>query len=120
MIAIHHVQISVPVGRLEDAINFYTEVMDFKFIERPESLQKIEGCWLGVNGLQVHIRTRENHPKNSKEHVAYQVDDLKEWRDKLESSGFKTTPSIPIPGVDRFEFRDPFDNRIEMMCFHNV
>ena len=113
---IHHVQISVPLGSLEDAIDFYTGVMGFEELERPVSLQKIEGCWLAIGQQQIHIRTRANHPRESKEHVAYQVNDLDEWRANILKANLMILESIPIAGMDRFEFRDPFDNRIEMLC----
>ena len=51
----------------------------------------------------------------SKAHVAYQVDDLAAWRDKLAAIGVEALESVPIPGFDRFECRDPFGNRMEFI-----
>jgi hypothetical protein len=31
----------------------------------------------------------------------------------LAALGIEATEGVPIPGYDRFEFRDPFGNRVE-------
>jgi catechol 2,3-dioxygenase-like lactoylglutathione lyase family enzyme len=51
----------------------------------------------------------------TKAHIAYQVSDLAAWRARLEEAGIAILDGIPIPGYDRFEFRDPFGNRVEMI-----
>ena len=43
-------------------------------------------------------------------HVAYRVNDIAHWRAKLEQAGCVILDSLPIPGHDRFETRDPFGN----------
>jgi hypothetical protein len=43
------------------------------------------------------------------------VTDLKAWREKLTRYGCEPVDGIPIPGLDRFEFRDPFGNRVEFL-----
>jgi hypothetical protein len=37
------------------------------------------------------------------------------WRARLIANNIQADDSIPIPGYDRFEFRDPFGNRVEMI-----
>jgi catechol 2,3-dioxygenase-like lactoylglutathione lyase family enzyme len=51
----------------------------------------------------------------SKAHVAYLVSDLDGWRQRLTDNGCEIIDGIPIPGYDRFEFRDPFGNRVEFL-----
>ena len=34
---------------------------------------------------------------------------------RLSAAGGEILDGIPIPGCDRFEFRDPFGNRVEMI-----
>ena len=41
--------------------------------------------------------------------------EILELIDKVAASGISVLESIPIPGYDRFEFRDPFGNRVEMI-----
>jgi hypothetical protein len=43
------------------------------------------------------------------------VDDLAFWRERLIANGRTIIEGIPIPGYDRFEFRDPFGNRVEFL-----
>jgi catechol 2,3-dioxygenase-like lactoylglutathione lyase family enzyme len=47
--------------------------------------------------------------------VAYQVSDIRAWRAKVSEAGFATKDQPLIPGYDRFQFRDPFGNMIEIM-----
>jgi catechol 2,3-dioxygenase-like lactoylglutathione lyase family enzyme len=64
----------------------------------------------------VHVGTEEGVDRHAtKAHVAYAVNDLEEWRTRLSANGIEVEPGIPIPGYVRFEFRDPFGNRVEMI-----
>jgi hypothetical protein len=47
--------------------------------------------------------------------VAYAVTDLAGWRARLAAAGIAILEGIPIPGYARFEFRDPFGNRVELI-----
>ena len=40
------------------------------------------------------------------------------WRAKLEQAGCLILESVPMPNHDRFETRDPFGNRIELIAKH--
>jgi len=51
----------------------------------------------------------------TKAHLAYCVDDLEAWRERLAAQGIAALEGIPIPGYARFEFRDPFGNRVELI-----
>jgi hypothetical protein len=51
----------------------------------------------------------------TKAHLAYAVTDLAGWRMKLLQAGLELLEGEPIPGFDRFEFRDPFGNRVELI-----
>ena len=120
MIQIHHVQISVPADCLEAAAEFYCNVMGFTNLKRPSSLDEITGLWLKMDPLQLHIRAADGVARNLlSDHVAYSVDNLDEWRQRILSQGLKVKESIPISGMDRFEFRDPFGNRVEILSLHD-
>jgi hypothetical protein len=47
--------------------------------------------------------------------VAYAVTNLAEWRARLAAAGVECLDGMPISGRDRFEFRDPFGNRVELI-----
>jgi catechol 2,3-dioxygenase-like lactoylglutathione lyase family enzyme len=87
-----------------------------KEIPKPESLADRGGFWLELDGTQVHFGTEDGVDRSrSKAHVAYLVDDLGQWRRKLGDVGCSVIDGIQIPGFERFEFRDPFGNRIEFL-----
>ena len=116
MRAVHHAQISIPIGAEEEARDFYCGVLGLKEIPKPQSLAGRGGFWLELDGFQIHLGTEDGIDRSkSKAHLAYLVYDLDGWRDKLEAKGCTVTNGIPIPGYDRFEFRDPFGNRVEFL-----
>jgi catechol 2,3-dioxygenase-like lactoylglutathione lyase family enzyme len=85
-------------------------------IEKPESLKPRGGFWLAVGDRQVHVGVEEGVDREAtKAHVAYRVRGLEAWREKLLASGVEIFESVPIPGYRRFEFRDPFGNRVELI-----
>jgi catechol 2,3-dioxygenase-like lactoylglutathione lyase family enzyme len=64
----------------------------------------------------VHVGTEEGVARGAtRAHVAYAVTDPAAWRARLAAAGVDLLDGIPIPGRDRFEFRDPFGNRVELI-----
>jgi catechol 2,3-dioxygenase-like lactoylglutathione lyase family enzyme len=113
---IDHVQISVPPDCEDEVRRFYCGVLGLKEIPKPEALAARGGIWLEVGSQMVHFGAENVADRAaSKRHVAFEVADLAEARRDLERAGIKIVESIPIPGYDRFEFRDPFGNRLELM-----
>ncbi len=114
---LNHVQICIPKGAETQARQFYCEVLGLPEIEKPESLQGRGGFWLQVADQQVHVGTEDGANRAAtKAHIAYQVDDLKAWRTRITEQGVTgLEDGIPIPGYTRFEFRDPFGNRVEFI-----
>jgi hypothetical protein len=51
----------------------------------------------------------------TKAHLAYEVTGLDLWRYRLAEEGIEVFESVSISGYERFEFRDPFGNRVEMI-----
>ncbi|AGT32437.1 glyoxalase [Geobacillus genomosp. 3] len=110
-----HVQICIPVGAEDEARAFYTGVLGFQEIEKPESLKANGGIWYEVGDIQLHIGVENRDGYNSKSHPAFEVEDVEAARRYLEERGVATQDEKPIPGVKRFSFRDPFHNRIELL-----
>ena len=116
ILGIHHIQITVPEGREEDAREFYCGILGLTEAPKPASLAGRGGFWLQVGPQQVHVGTEANVDRAAtKAHLAYQVSDLARWRQALEAEGLTALEGIPIPGYDRFEFRDPFGSRVELI-----
>lgn len=113
----HHAQVSVPKGEEEAARQFYCGILGLKEVPKPESLAGRGGFWLQLGDFQVHIGIEEesDRSRTSKSHVAYEVEDLEAWRAKLTENKIRILDGIPIPNYDRFEFRDPFGNRVEFL-----
>jgi catechol 2,3-dioxygenase-like lactoylglutathione lyase family enzyme len=113
---IHHVQLTIPPDNERAAREFYCVVLGLPEIEKPQSLKARGGLWLQVGDRQVHIGVEEGvNLHSTKAHIAYEVQDLAGWRQRLGALGIEILSGIPIPGYDRFEFRDPFGNRVEFI-----
>lgn len=113
---LHHAQITIPEGQEMEGRAFYCDLLGLPEKEKPESLAERGGFWLQVRGVEVRVGTESAVDRSrTKAHLAYEVDDLQAWRRHLSAKGVAIQESIPIPGYDRFEIRDPFGNRIEFI-----
>ena len=116
MLGIDHVQITVPTNAVDKARSFYCGVLGLREVEKPASLQARGGFWLQVGDRQVHVGTEDGVARRAtKAHIAYAVADVAAWRARLAAAGVEILDGIPIPDRDRFEFRDPFGNRVELI-----
>jgi len=116
ILGVQHAQITIPGGMEESAREFYCTFLGLKEISKPASLEGRGGFWMEAGGFPVHVGTEEGFDRTlTKAHLAYQVEDLEHWRARLKKRGIDSLEGIPIPGFDRFEFRDPFGNRVEFM-----
>ena len=116
ILGIHHAQISIPRGREEAGRQFYVGLLGLPEIDKPEALKGRGGFWVTVGDREVHVGTEDNVDRTlTKAHLAYRVVNLPAWRERLTAAGVEILDSVPIPGYKRFEFRDPFGNRVEMI-----
>lgn len=113
---LHHAQITIPRGAEEQGRAFYCDLLGLPEIAKPASLEGRGGFWLQVGERQVHVGTEKGAERGAtKAHLAYEVDDVRAWRVLLEKHGITILDGVPIPGYERFEFRDPFGNRVEFI-----
>jgi catechol 2,3-dioxygenase-like lactoylglutathione lyase family enzyme len=118
---IHHAQILIPAGREDEARAFYCGLLGLSEIEKPPVLRARGGFWLQVGpDCQLHVGVeREGRDESlwagSREHVAYEVDDIDAWWVRLNEHGIALKITEEVPGYRRGELRDPFGNRIELM-----
>lgn len=116
LLRVHHVQITVPKSSEDAARAFYCGVLGLLEIEKPESLKGRGGFWVKLADVEIHISIEDGVDRTlTKAHIAWQVDNIPAWRAKLEAHGIQMAESVPIPGYNRFEFRDPFGNRVEFI-----
>jgi catechol 2,3-dioxygenase-like lactoylglutathione lyase family enzyme len=113
---VDHIQITVPADGVERARAFYCGLLGLREIEKPDSLKGRGGFWLQVGDRQVHVGIEEGVDRRmTKAHIGYAVIGIEDWRVRLAAAGIEVFEGIPIPGCDRFEFRDPFGNRVEFI-----
>ena len=113
---LHHAQITIPKGRETEGKNFYCQILDLPEKEKPNALKGRGGFWLVVGDREVHVGTEDGFERlTTKSHLAYQVTNLSYWRSRLKLEDIEIIEGIRIPGFERFEFRDPFGNRVEMI-----
>jgi catechol 2,3-dioxygenase-like lactoylglutathione lyase family enzyme len=116
IVRLHHAQITIPRGAEDACRRFYCDLLGLSEVEKPAALRGRGGFWLQIGEMQVHVGTEgEVDRRATKAHLAYEVSDLLAWRTKLEQEGVEILGGIPIPGYERFEFRDPFGNRVEFL-----
>jgi catechol 2,3-dioxygenase-like lactoylglutathione lyase family enzyme len=113
---LHHAQITIPSNATDQARDFYCDLLGLHEIPKPESLRDRGGFWLEISDQEIHVSLEDDVDRfATKAHLAYQVDDLEFWRSRLSNAGFQILEGVPIPGFERFETRDPFGNRLEMI-----
>ena len=111
---LHHVQICIPIGEEDLARDFYSNLLGLQEIEKPDALKPNGGLWYELAGIQLHIGTEPfTHP--GKRHPAFEVNHLEQVKQYLISKQVEIKEEIQIPGVNRFSFFDPFQNRIEFL-----
>lgn len=110
---VDHIHIAVPPGRLEEAKDFYSNIIGLELIDRPDDLFNSAGYWFNIAAIQLHVGVEPPMPISTR-HTAFEVQDaaaaLEYLKDKVE-----ILEEPVIPGRDRFAFHDPFGNRIELL-----
>ena len=115
IVRVNHVQITVPSDALDRARAFYIDFLGLREIERPSAFKRA-GIWMNAGDFEVHIGTEDGVDRTmTRAHVAYEVDDIEAWRDKLSEAGHPIFEQPKIPGYDRFQFRDPFGIMVEII-----
>ena len=101
------------VGDLERSLRFYTEVLGFEQLERPDF--PFDGAWLAVGDQQIHLLEVDEFDPPEGQHFALHVDDLDAAITSLSSHGVEVSHPNEIAGVCRQSFfHDPTGNLIEL------
>lgn len=116
ILGVQHAQITIPKNEETAAREFYCDFLGLREVPKPESLQRRGGFWMEIGSFQIHVGTEDDFDRTrTKAHIAYQVENLDAWRKKLETHNVEILEGVPIPNYQRFEFRDPFGNRVEFL-----
>ncbi len=115
VIGVNHVQVNVPTADHSKARDFYLGFLGMREIHRPEVF-KSGGTWMNAGSFEVHIGLEDGVERTTRAHIAYQVTDIDAWRKKVSDAGHKIVEQPKIPNYNRFHFRDPFGNNIELIA----
>ena len=117
---VNHAQVNVSKADLPRARDFYLGFLGLREIQRPPVFRS-DGFWTNAGPFELHIGVEENHDRNTtRAHLAYEVSDINHWRNKVQQAGYKITEQPKIPNYERFHFRDPFGNNIELIQRTNM
>jgi catechol 2,3-dioxygenase-like lactoylglutathione lyase family enzyme len=115
IISVNHAQVNVPKAELQRARDFYLNFLGLKEIPRPPVFRS-DGFWTNAGKFELHIGVEDGHDRSTtRAHIAYEVTDIAKWREKIAAAGLQITEQPKIPGYERFHFRDPFGNNIELI-----
>ncbi|OGX68508.1 MAG: glyoxalase [Paenibacillus sp. RIFOXYA1_FULL_44_5] len=114
---IDHIQLAAPAGCEAAARNFFSELLGWAEIPKPENLRKRGGVWFQCGAHQVHIGVQENFVPATKAHPAFHVQHVDELRSYLLAHSVQVIDDDARhdEGVIRFYLNDPFGNRLEFL-----
>jgi catechol 2,3-dioxygenase-like lactoylglutathione lyase family enzyme len=115
LLGFHHVQLAMPPGEEDAAIEFYGGVLGLDEVPKPPELSDRAGVWFRSDDLEVHLGVEEGFQPAMKAHPAFLVEDLERMRARVEMSGYKVIESEQFSGFRRVHVRDPFGNRLELI-----
>lgn len=114
---IDHVQLAAPEGCEAEARYFFTGLLGWKEIDKPDMLKQRGGVWFQCGAHQVHIGVQKDFTPATKAHPAFLVRQLNELRDYLLIHNVEVIydDARKDERVLRFYLNDPFGNRLEFM-----
>lgn len=116
ILAIDHIQLSMPVGEEEKARAFYAGLMGFTEIPKPPELLKRGGAWFEQGPVKIHLGVEPDFRPLKKAHPALIVDGLNALIQRLQNAGYDVDTTQPrLDEYKRAHVLDPFGNRIELM-----
>jgi len=113
--ALHHVQLAMPAGQEDRARAFYSGILGFREVPKPEHLARRGGVWFSSGAAELHLGVDPDFRPATKAHPAFLVDDLPGIIARCIEGGFVVMSDEPLAGFDRTYVADPFGNRIEML-----
>ena len=111
---VHHVNLVVPVGGVDEVLAFWQDVFGLERVPKPPGTGA-GGAWLQLDAdTQLHLSERDA-PPNPDAHVALVLDDFDGVRGRLAARGAPFEPAEEIFGGPRGFTRDPAGNRVELL-----
>ena len=116
IIAVSHVNVTVPAALEEAAKSFYSEVLSLPQIPKPLGTRQDMGAWYQLGGMQLHLSVEDDVQNEvSDAHICYQVADIASANLQFRNAGVDVIPDPrPVAGQSRFFVRDPGGNLLEI------
>jgi len=116
IIAVSHVNVTVPAALEATAKHFYEDVLGLAQIPKPEGTRQNMGAWYQLGDLQLHLSVEDDvQNEASDRHVCYQVADIAVAALNFRNAGVEIiADGRPVRGQSRFFVRDPGGNLLEI------
>ena len=114
VIALHHVNLTVPPERETAAKEFYDTVLGLKQVPKPATSRQ-SGAWYQIGNAQLHLSVEDEERLPSSRHVCFTVSNLAEAEQRFREAGVEIIDDPrPNPSSPRFYVRDPGGNQLEI------
>lgn len=111
MLPVQHIALSV--NDVAAALPFYTDVLGFDVLPRPDV--GIPGAWLATgNGVQIHLFEDPSFVAPAGPHIAFETHDMAGEIERLRGLGVEVDDAFELNGVHQTFFRDPSNNQFEL------
>jgi catechol 2,3-dioxygenase-like lactoylglutathione lyase family enzyme len=109
--------LAAPPGCEAEARRFYSGLLGWAEIPKPESLRKRGGAWFQCGTHQIHIGVQNDFVPATKAHPAFYVQNIEDLRAYLikHNQQIIDDDARADEGVIRFYMNDPFGNRLEFL-----
>ena len=116
VLALHHVNVTVPAAAESKAKNFYGKVLGLEQLPKPSGTRPT-GAWYQIGSNQLHLSVeKEGRGPLSDGHVCFTVSNLSAAENRFREAGVEIIPDPrPIEGTSRFYVRDPGGNLLEIV-----
>ena len=116
IIALHHVNVTVPQDLETAAKEFYGSVLGLEQVPKPAAARQ-SGAWYQIGENQLHLSIEDDASSElSSRHICFSVSDLAETEKRFREAGVEIiSDPRPVPGSPRFYVRDPGGNQLEIV-----
>jgi catechol 2,3-dioxygenase-like lactoylglutathione lyase family enzyme len=116
VIGLDHVQLAMPSGRESEAEAFYSGLLGFTRLPKPEPMAARGGCWFASGPVAVHLGVESDFRAAKKAHPALVVRYLDELVAAMALAGVDVRANPDQPEGAGCYVEDPFGNRIELIA----
>jgi catechol 2,3-dioxygenase-like lactoylglutathione lyase family enzyme len=115
VIGLDHVQLAMPTGGEPEAEAFYSGLLGFARVPKPEPMASRGGCWFESGPVALHMGVEADFRPARKAHPALVVRDLAGLMTAVAAAGREVRPNPERPDGAGCYVDDPFGNRLELI-----